>query len=58
MYIILLLLSINKWGSQTIGQIYMNIAEGMEELFEEHYTYKNILTLIQYIYVLVQDANC
>ena len=36
----------------------MNIPEGMEEVLEEYYTYKDILTLIKYIYGLVQTARC
>ena len=34
----------------------MNTTEGMEKLLEENYTYEDILTLIKFIYALVQAA--
>ena len=30
----------------------------MEGILEEHYTFKDILNLIKYIYGLVQEAHC
>ena len=56
---------INKWDSQTTyaktaflyvvleEKIYINMPEGISEVLEEHYTYGNILTLIECIYCLV-----
>ena len=36
----------------------MKIPEEMSEVLEEYYTYIYTLTLIKYIYVLVQAAQC
>ena len=67
--IIILMLLINKLDSETIDvatsflyplqedEIYMNILEVMEELIEEDYAYKYILTLIKCIYGLVHAAR-
>ena len=42
----------------TEEEIYMNIPEGMEEVREEYYMHKDILTLIKKIYGLIQAAHC
>ena len=59
---------INKWESQTIDveseflyavleeEIYMKIPEGMEEVLEEHYTYKDILILLKPFCGIIQAA--
>ena len=56
-------------GSQTIGvetvflfavveeEIFVKIPEGISEVLEEHYTYKDILALIYSIYVLIQPSH-
>ena len=68
--VILIMWLINKWDYQTIdfkteflyaiieGKIYMKIPEGMAEVLEEYYTYDDLLTLIKYIYVIVQAESC
>ena len=66
---ILLMWLINKRDSETIDvetaflyalleeEIYTKIPEGMVEVLEEGYKYEDILTLIKYIYSIVQ-AEC
>ena len=68
--IILLMWLIKKWDSHTIDSkpaflyalieegIYTNIPKGMAELLEEHYMFKDILILIDYIYDCIQVAGC
>ena len=60
---------IDKWDSQTIDvraeflyvvlekEIYMNIPELMAEVIEQYYTYKYIITVINFIYGLAQAAH-
>ena len=36
----------------------MKIPEGMSEVLEEYYMYKDILTLIKYFHCLLQAAWC
>ena len=64
--VILLVWLINEWDYENIDteteflyallkkEIYMKTSEGMSEVLEEDYTYTKILTLIKYIYGIVQ----
>ena len=70
LHTILLVRLIKNWYSQTIGvkkaflyvvieeEIYTKIPKGIEEVLEEYYNYKYILTLMKYIYGIVQSARC
>ena len=60
---------INKWYSKTIDieteffyalieeEIHLMIPLGMAEVLEEDYTYEDILTLIKYIYSILQAVR-
>ena len=60
---------INKWYSETIDieteffyalieeEIHLKIPLGMAEVLEEDYTYEDILTLIKYIYSILQAVR-
>ena len=64
--VILLVWLINEWDYENIDteteflyallkkEIYMKTSEVMSEVLEEDYTYTKILTLIKYIYGIVQ----
>ena len=61
---------INKWEYHNIDvktlflyvvleeEFYTKITEGISEVIEEHYMYRDILKLIKSIYGIVQAARC
>ena len=67
--VILLVWLINEWDYENIDteieflyallkkEIYMKTSEEMSEVLEEDYTYTKILTLIKYIYGIVQALH-